>query len=1021
MAKKVISPIWSEDGKTLTNALVNDKLKTYNVVENWYDGTPMDETKVDDDLVYISYEGKFLRENFVKEVDTFLEKDTIEEFRQLSTKELLLLKMKVYKGVKLNGYYTEGDTPTPIEYYISNTSNVDNSFDIIKIGSVKFQTYFKDNIIHASYAGVLADGVTNNNIPFSRVIDYINTYKNGVLYTPAGKILLSRDSENTLFFIKNVKNFVIHAEQTTFCVNDLDDFINVNLSYTNVSGVHTITATSIINHGFSVGNEVCIKGTDELLFSGYYRVTEVISPTVFKYVVPYAPATSSISGKVRIRSISKRFISFVDCENINLNIINFEGTVQPQNIQPRMGWTVIRLQGGNNIQGEINAKGVVYGLLSGEDNVDNGNCSNINFKISGIDIGYPFYLGKSGNNSYIEVHAERVHRGGYIAGVENLTTLLYVKNYDVTGCLIGYQRVTDTTTSVTKMYGSKNINVTVVDTGSDIRPTLGNPVSSTRWMVGLSGYDVDDFAELNNINVNLQLQGGKFTNGCTAQTYNVKQTIKNVTISGLFDNSKLTGEESGVEYAFGLEDVSVSGQYEGIVIKDLIVNRPKDAISQPRITCRKLNDNPKLLNYKTNSKLLVTIPSNTKIEYSMKSIISDSFEYNILQTRGNKSRLVNGNTISLNPLSYALDAEDYTINLLCDIPTTGNVGLFNIGNNTTSEQPTSIRLYINNGSLFLRIYNSTVSQYYQLEVPSFQDNYGGKLTSIIITKGTSINIFINGIASATIQSGTGVYNPILTGTNIIFGGVLTSDNTYSGKLVLLNIFNYNASDNISKLLLEDYSSDVNVTISNAIAMSPTIKNGGFETLGSPTFANWEQTTNGTSTVTVSNDSRSGANACQIQSDSSNSLVQISQVNLLQASYRYKLTLYAKSNQSNSSIIVEGLTVSNAVLVLGTTYQKYELVGVSNSVTGRFTIRRTVLPVGIYALIDDITIKLLGVISRNEFNNATITQKGLVNQAAISNDTATAPSATYTQAEVQAILTELRDLKTKLRTAGILAT
>lgn len=53
--------------------------------------------------------------------------------------------------------------------------------------------------------------------------------------------------------------------------------------------------------------------------------------------------------------------------------------------------------------------------------------------------------------------------------------------------------------------------------------------------------------------------------------------------------------------------------------------------------------------------------------------------------------------------------------------------------------------------------------------------------------------------------------------------------------------------------------------------------------------------------------------------------------------------------------------------------------------------------------------------------ATTTTNGLVRQAATSADTATAPSETYTQAEVQAILTELRDLKAKLRTAGILAT
>ncbi|MDM1295263.1 right-handed parallel beta-helix repeat-containing protein [Sphingobacterium sp. N143] len=44
-----------------------------------------------------------------------------------------------------------------------------------------------------------------------------------------------------------------------------------------------------------------------------------------------------------------------------------------------------------------------------------------------------------------------------------------------------------------------------------------------------------------------------------------------------------------------------------------------------------------------------------------------------------------------------------------------------------------------------------------------------------------------------------------------------------------------------------------------------------------------------------------------------------------------------------------------------------------------------------------------------------------NQAAASSDTSVPPSATYSQAEVQEILVELRDLKTKLRSAGILAT
>lgn len=54
------------------------------------------------------------------------------------------------------------------------------------------------------------------------------------------------------------------------------------------------------------------------------------------------------------------------------------------------------------------------------------------------------------------------------------------------------------------------------------------------------------------------------------------------------------------------------------------------------------------------------------------------------------------------------------------------------------------------------------------------------------------------------------------------------------------------------------------------------------------------------------------------------------------------------------------------------------------------------------------------------DQATTTSFGVVRQAAASANVAGAPGASYVQAEVQAILTELRDLKDKLRTAGVLA-
>jgi hypothetical protein len=52
--------------------------------------------------------------------------------------------------------------------------------------------------------------------------------------------------------------------------------------------------------------------------------------------------------------------------------------------------------------------------------------------------------------------------------------------------------------------------------------------------------------------------------------------------------------------------------------------------------------------------------------------------------------------------------------------------------------------------------------------------------------------------------------------------------------------------------------------------------------------------------------------------------------------------------------------------------------------------------------------------------ADLTIKGLVNKAAASVNSAVEPSTIYSQSEIQSILSELRDLKSKLRTAGILA-
>ena len=59
------------------------------------------------------------------------------------------------------------------------------------------------------------------------------------------------------------------------------------------------------------------------------------------------------------------------------------------------------------------------------------------------------------------------------------------------------------------------------------------------------------------------------------------------------------------------------------------------------------------------------------------------------------------------------------------------------------------------------------------------------------------------------------------------------------------------------------------------------------------------------------------------------------------------------------------------------------------------------------------------VSRGDF--ATTTDVGVVKKAAASADSAASAASSYSQAQVQGILDELRDLKVKLRAAGLLAT
>jgi len=72
----------------------------------------------------------------------FLTKNNMADMRNLSACEIVALESGCYSCVELLGYYEKGDTPNPIKYYISTTSEVDNGGSVIEVGAFKLEHKF---------------------------------------------------------------------------------------------------------------------------------------------------------------------------------------------------------------------------------------------------------------------------------------------------------------------------------------------------------------------------------------------------------------------------------------------------------------------------------------------------------------------------------------------------------------------------------------------------------------------------------------------------------------------------------------------------------------------------------------------------------------------------------------------------------------------------------------------------------------------------------------------------------------
>lgn len=258
-----------QDG-TVTNLVdpISKQSVNYKPVTTWYDGQPMTNAMADGRL-YRRQGTKFYRQVIDKDGELFLEKDTMAQMRALTSYEILLLKAGVYKGVKLNGYYTKNDTPKPIEYVISSTSETDDGGSVIVIGDVKLEHKFTGDV-DVRYFGAKSGEVINN------IFDNAQKNTNSLIiddyYTQNAPLVISKS--NFSLSITNKGYLHSNITQNGNGITVGDDLTNISI---NGSGtIKGSTNNDTVGYSIAIGRntkDVKILGTTLEGFTGGILLT----------------------------------------------------------------------------------------------------------------------------------------------------------------------------------------------------------------------------------------------------------------------------------------------------------------------------------------------------------------------------------------------------------------------------------------------------------------------------------------------------------------------------------------------------------------------------------------------------------------------------------------------------------------------------------------------------------------------------------------------------------------------------
>ena len=226
--------------------------------------------------------------------------------------------------------------------------------------------------------------------------------------------------------------------------------------------------------------------------------------------------------------------------------------------------------------------------------------------------------------------------------------------------------------------------------------------------------------------------------------------------------------------------------------------------------------------------------------------------------------------------------------------------------NTGTFRANAMGIYLESTQLRVFRYGTTPATDSRIaNVAGFLTNFVGQVVDVVVTRaGNTLKVYINGTDTAYTESTSGTA-PAWGQTvvsDFAFIGAQSSTTIFSGRIYRSVVFNraLSASD-VTELITTGVNPADQWGTQTQIVNTTTL-NGGFETAGgggADAFANWVESTTGTTTITrdttVFSPNLSSTASANFTTDASNSSAAIGLSNTLLASKRFRLSFDFRHN------------------------------------------------------------------------------------------------------------------------------